>query len=406
MQNILIVEPSTSGLELLPNAKLLGLFVIVFSADRDERVIPEIYRQYIDKIIVVDTNDIAAMTAAVNVLHQEHPLAAVVPGFEIFVAHAARLAQALNLPSVSHETGDALRNKGMMRAILQKKGVRVPKFTIIETAEQTIAAANEIGFPCVIKPIDQSGSVHVSRANNLIELRTAYLIMSADPWTEMGKGVGSVAIIEEYISGPEYSVEGYIDANGAHIVSITEKILGPEPFFVELGHIVQADIDEAARAEVISYIIQVVAALKMNVGVFHAEIRLSAQGPVLMEISGRLAGDKICDLIFLATGVNLYKVMLLSHLGAPIEIEEMPQFYAGIHYFSTPDMESYSEIVGVDKIQEIPGFYDFKFFIRPGEPIPALTSFLGRVGCCIFTATSYDEVKQRLTMAKHVIRFQ
>ena len=57
LQNILIIEPSTSGLELLPTAHVMGLAVFVLTANQDERIIPKRYRQYIFKQIVVDTDD-------------------------------------------------------------------------------------------------------------------------------------------------------------------------------------------------------------------------------------------------------------------------------------------------------------------------------------------------------------
>jgi biotin carboxylase len=403
---ILILEPSTSGYELLPNAHALGLKTIVFSADTDERIIPNPYRKYIDKLIQVDTNDFVVVAREALKLQKEWRISAVVPGFEIYVAHAAKLSQLLAVPGVSSETGDALRNKGKMREKLKKAGVPIPQFFIVKSEEEIHALINEMIFPCVIKPIDQSGSVHVSRVNNPEELLHAYSTMCHDTWTEMGKGIGSVAIIEEYIKGQEFSVEGYVDACGIHIVSVTEKILANEPFFVEMGHIVQAEIAPELHATITQYVRDVINAVEMRVGVFHCELRIKEFQPILMEISGRLAGDKICDLIYLATGVNFYQTMLRCYLGeiVPPSYQTMNR-YAAIQYFSCEGKSFYEKYSGEDELRAMPGFHDFKISIPAGQVIPPLTSFQGRVGYCILTADFYSDLKIRMQKAKQLIEF-
>lgn len=405
MKNILIIEPSTSGLELLPQAHAMGLRVFVFSANTDERIIPEKYKPFIFNLIVVDTNDFSLLQSKAMQLHSEFCLSAVIPGFELYVETTARLSHLLNLPGVSPETGHALRNKGAMCTALQQANVCVPRFSIIDKREQIPAAAEHVKFPCVIKPIDQSGSVYVLRLDTIEELSSAYHAMCHDSWTEMGKGIGSVAIIEEYIHGKEFSVEGYVDSQGSEIVSITEKFLGAEPYFVELGHIVQADIDNTTREHIQTYIREVIAAVQLSVGVFHCEIRLSSKGPVLMEISGRLAGDKICDLIFLSSGINLYEIMIRCHLGESISrMQSISHHFAGIHYFSSTKTH-YQQCIGIDEIKALPGFHDFNLTIQANQLIPKLTSFQGRLGHCIFTAPSYAELRSRLNRANDLIQF-
>jgi biotin carboxylase len=405
MTNILILEPSTSGLQILPTAYSMGLKVFVLSANQDERVIPQEYHQYIFKQIHVDTNSFSAISEATLQINKEHTLSAIIPGFEIYVSLAAQLAKLIGTPGISDKTGEALRNKGKMRNILKQNNVRVPNYYLLNSANEITEISKHINFPCVIKPIDQSGSIHVSKIDNKKELIDAYKAMCEDDWTEMNKGIGEAAIVEEYVHGEEFSVEGYI-SDEIEIISITKKFLTPEPLFIEMGHIVPANISTESESIIKSYVHQVIKALNINLGVFHAELRLDSAGPVLMEIAGRLPGCRICDLIFLAKGINMYETMIRAHLGWPIiKAPQANAQYAGMCYFDLNGKNVFNQIEGLEKLKETIGFYDFKLFKNPGEFVPPLTTFQGRVASCIFTAPTYSELVKRLQLAKSIISF-
>lgn len=406
MKNILILEPSTSGLGLLPTAHKMGLRIFVLTADRDERIIPEEYKKYIFKSIKVDTNDLRELSNATLELHRDYNISAVIPGFEIFVAHAAYLANLINVPGVSPETGHALRSKKLMRECLERSRVRIPKYAVLDSPNRLNEIGKYIGFPCVIKPIDQSGSMHVSKITHFEELAKAYDNMCQDPWTEMGKGIGTIALVEEYVDGEEFSVEGFVHQNQVEIISITKKFLGPEPYFVEMAHIVQADVCYETKNKISSYIKEVITALKFNVGVFHCEIRLANKKPILMEIAGRLPGDKICDLIQFAKKINIYEIMINILLGNStiLKNEEYSNQFAGIKFFA-PSIQCYQKIEGLEKIQSIPGYHDFKILIQQNTPIPLCTSFLGRVAYCIFTSSTYEELESLFIHLDKIIRF-
>lgn len=407
MTNILIIEPSTSGLRLLPHAKAMKLNIFVLSANSDERIISDHYKKFIDELVIVDTNDIGQVTQVALELHQSHPLSAVIPGFELYVPHAAQVSRLVKAPGVTIETGEALRNKNKMLETLQRANVRVPRFMLIDTNDKITELLGYLAFPCVIKPVDQSGSIHVSRVNNEFELRNAYTEMCNDTWTEMQKGVGHIAIVEEYIEGEEFSVEGYVQDSEIHIISITKKFLTPEPLFIEMGHIVTANLNENTQIAIENYVHEVVKALKINLGVFHAELRVDGQGPVLMEIAGRLPGCRIPDLIQLAKGINFYEIMIKSHLGWPITLENnYNQQYAGMCYFELDGKETFHHVNGIDALSDAPGFQEFKLLKNPGEFIPPLKDFQGRVGYCIFTAPTYEQLLSMLNQSMAVITFE
>lgn len=253
--------------------------------------------------------------------------------------------------------------------------------------------------------MDQSGSVHVSKVDDIAALKRAYHHMSQETWTEMDKGVGSDALIECYIPGREYSVEGYVSSDTLVIVSITEKITTPPPFFVELQHCVPASLLSSEEKKITSYMAEVVNALDFNLGVFHAEIKVNSEGVFLIEMAGRLAGDKITDLIGISTKINMQEIMIQAHLGLSLPLQEKVTYCAaGITYFVI-DQRRYQSVSGMALLSQMPGFVDAELFYNPGDSIPALTSFMGRVGYVMFTAPNSDLLKKRLADAVKAVRF-
>ena len=88
------------------------------------------------------------------------------------------------------------------------------------------AAAERVGFPAVLKPVESAGSVHVSRVDSLDGLRAAYRRLAADSRTDFGRGLDGPVLLEEYLDGPEISVEGYVEDGRAVVLAVTTKLLG------------------------------------------------------------------------------------------------------------------------------------------------------------------------------------
>jgi biotin carboxylase len=407
MKTIAIVEPASAGLDLIATGHALGLKVIVLSHDHGDRQVPAHTLRRASRLVVVDTNDDQAVMRALVELHRREPISAVLPGFEYYVPLAARLSALLGLPGIPPDSVDALRYKDRMRAALRARGIPAPRSAIVTGPEQLPDAAAAVGFPCVLKPPDLSGSLHVTKAESLAELRSAYAAMTTDLVADFGRRPSSRALLEEYVAGPELSVEGFVQAGDVHFVSITEKLLGPEPYFLEVGHIVQAQLPPAAIHAIRWYTEDVVRALGISLGPFHAELRLTHQGPVLMEIAARLPGDHICDLILKARGVDLRRIMIAAYLGQTVRVPltGLARGYAGIHYFTREDLEHYDRVEGIEALRHEPGFEELGLLIPPGESIPKPTSFRSRIAYAMFTAPTHEVLRRRLARADRTLEF-
>ena len=391
---VVLIEPVSSGWRLIRAGHELGLYVIVASHDRDDRKVPAEHLAYADEVHVVDTNQDDQVARLVYDLHARHPLSAVLPGFEYYVPLAARLGWDLGLPSLDPRVALDLRLKHRMRQALARQGVPQPRFAWIRAEGEVAPALERVGLPCVVKPVDMAGSLLVRKALKPEEALEAVRRIQRRRLADLDRPVLGEALIEEYVEGPEYSVEGFVEAGRLRVVCITSKFLGPEPYFVEAGHIVPAGIAEADHGRVVAYVARVAAALGLTRGPFHAEVRCTRSGPLLIEIAARLGGDRIPDLVRLALGVDLYRIAYQSQLGLPAASIGRPGACAsaGILFFLPGADRDWSRLLQIG-----PG--DFNRRIRAihmtsaGSPTTEARSFADRLGHVMVTGSSYDDTR-------------
>ncbi|RST07797.1 ATP-grasp domain-containing protein [Streptomyces sp. WAC07149] len=391
---VLVVEPASSGgATLIGVAAEMGLRVVVATADSGDRRLSDAVRAAAGSVLTVETNDQAALEAAVLELHRAEPFEAVLPGSDIYVAATARVAAALGLPGLPVATVDRVRDKSVMRAAVAEAGLRTPRFAQATTEAELRAAADRVGFPCVLKPVACSGSIHVSRADDLGELTAAFQRLVTDPEPDMGKLHEHRVLVEEYVQGPEFSADGYVlDDGEVTVVALSRTLLGPEPDFVEMGHLTPALVDDATLKSVEEYVGDVARAVGITSGPFHCELRLAADGPVLIEIGARLPGDRIVELLRLVTGVSLPKVALATALGVSLEavgaLARPEAESAGIRFFTAAGRSSYRELSGWAELEAMPEVLETAVYFAPGEAIPGVEDCRSRLGHALFTAGS------------------
>ncbi|MGW1224376.1 ATP-grasp domain-containing protein [Streptomyces sp. NPDC002530] len=402
MSTVLIIEPRSSGLELVTRAHELGHTVLVLTSGTEPGADPG----KADRIVTADTLDRAAALDAVRALHAESPLDAVLPGFEHFVELAAHAAAMLGLPGIDPAGVEPLRHKHRMRRALDAAGLDQPRYRAVSHTRSAAAAHKELGPVCVVKPVDQSGSLGVRRTASAAEAVDAFRGALRAARVPGARGAGLV-LVEEYVEGPEYSVEGYVEDGRTHILGITEKILGAEPHFVEVGHIVPARLKPSVATAVRAYITRVLAAVGLSIGPFHAELRMSARGPLLMEVAARLPGDRIPDLLRLACGHDLYEIMLRSYLGLPNPEPAAPRTgaRAGIRYFLRPGLTAYREFRVDPLLASDPRVREIGVLLPPGSPLPDPGSSSGRLGYVLAAGDSYRETAGLLRRAEHAVTF-
>lgn len=401
---VIVLEPESSGIDLISAATNLGLVVHVFD-QRPINAVPDALRDAVQTYDAVftqlDIQSVSEIVRAARNLADKTQLVAVLPGFEYAVSNAAIVARQLNLPGLDPATTEAVRNKEKMKQMLSAAGVRVAPAVSIDvseaSAENITHIAAQIGFPAVVKPVDGSGSLGVQRIDDRAGLLDYVAQLANVRLADMGRTVGTRIMFEKYVNGPEFSVEGYTTHHGTTIVSVTEKTLGPEPHFVELGHMVDADLDRGSRAALEQTTRLAVGALKFSLGVFHLEARLSPEGPVVIETAARLAGDRIPRLISIAHDYDLPRTMICCLAGLPVPappVAAAARRVAAVRFFTSEHVGSIAHPFGLRRqLADLPGVVELDLPVTASTILQPATDFRQRYGHLIIAASDHNRLK-------------
>lgn len=395
-KTILFVEPYGSVLSLIQRAIEKKYNIIVLTANSDLRIVPNHILNNTGLCIQTDTANDQEIINLSLLLRSKLEIHTVIPGFEYFVPISAKISELLKLPGIDPQYVWNLRRKDLMRSLLNAANMQIPNYVLIKSLEELDEAIQTIGFPAVCKPIDAAGSVNVRRVTNRAELLDAATRILSNNDILWGYKLSNALLLEEYIPGKEYSIEGIVQAGQIIHCSITEKFVSDQIDFIEVGHVVNPPIDLQIKICIQQYIERVIRLLRADNCPFHAEIRLNKNNePILMEIAARLAGDKIGELINLSKNINYFDYVLASYLGESIALPDTEDSSAGIRFFYRPQISQYSTVTGTDIIEKLP-IENISMYYTPNTLIPDFPKPLRRLGHAIAKHDNYQELIKML----------
>ncbi|WP_031074850.1 hypothetical protein [Streptomyces sp. NRRL WC-3742] len=288
---------------------------------------------------------------------------------ELCLADTADLAERLGLPYHSVETVGLLRDKYAMRARLREHGVDAVRSARLEGPGDWPAALAEVGLPAVLKPATGQGS----RDTHLITEESEGHRLAEELLT--GPEAGPM-VLEEYLLGRDCGPFGdYVSVESAVVGGVVThwQVTGKYPLlppFREPGQYWPAPVDEQERAAALALTTRVVEALGIETGITHTELKLTAEGPRLIEVNGRLGGFQ-CWLSELAGGLDPMQLAARIALGEEVEVGHAPtdRVYF-VRSVQTPREGGLLKAVhGVRDVLEVPGVEGATVMSRPGEPM-------------------------------------
>jgi len=238
---------------------------------------------------------------------------------------------------IGNKVEDALAatDKYWMRQRFAENSVSSPKFVI---ADENYSVEN-FRIPLIVKPTDRSGSRGVKKIEDLIQLSEAVKRAQNESFSHQ-------AIIEEYVSGSEVSVES-ISWEGKHyILAITDKVITEEPYFVELEHHQPSLLPDEVQHKIKHETLKALDALNVIYGASHAEFKITSEGEVyVIEVGARMGGDFIgSHLVRLSTGYDFLKGVIDVALG-DFEAPEFNQTLCSGVYFLCKETENILSII-------------------------------------------------------------
>ena len=323
------------------------------------------------------------LAAAGAALAQASPDGIVALG-EPHVLPAAVLAVELGLPGPGLRAALISRNKFLQREAWRRAGLCQPDYCLAsgDASAATWAAGR---FPVVTKPLDQSGSQGVRIVSNNSELRA---------WVDVESG-DRPFLCEELVSGPEYSCEILLHGGEPIFTNVTAKLTTPPPYFVEIGHRVPARCRAETADALARLATAATAAIGMQDGIAHVEMRVMDESPQLMEVAVRTPGDFIMDIIGLATGVNLFQSLIAISLGQGQRIAPAWRGSACV-WFPDPPAGSVAPVNALLAASELPGVVRVDVWAPFGSLVAPLRCSLDRVGSVVVRADDDHELDDRL----------
>jgi biotin carboxylase len=255
----------------------------------------------------VDVDELASVEAvveAVRQLHARRPVDHVLSLTEFGVVPAAAAGQELGIPTpVSLAVTETMRSKARMREVLRKYPELDVRSALCSSLEEALEAADRFGYPVIVKPDSAWGSLAVRRVDDEPGLREAF---------DGVLDVAEAALVEEFLVGPEYSIEAFSRSGEHRLVAVTAKAKLEN--FVEVGHVIPG-VPEATAAELAKVLGDFLDAVGLTDGTTHTEVIMTPAGARIVESHSRPGGDNIPYLVELATGVRLGELALLAAIG-------------------------------------------------------------------------------------------
>ncbi|MBC2579031.1 ATP-grasp domain-containing protein [Clostridium sp. DJ247] len=350
----------------------------------------------VDVPVEVDLNDENAVLEKARELSKKYNIAGVFTLNEYRVPLCARIREVLGIKyGISYEAAFKCRNKKETRKALSDTGVNSVKYKLIRSVDEAVNSLNEIPLPVVIKPSNDAGSKMVYCCQTLDEVRSAVESILDCSSNLVGQKLDEEIILEEFLTGPEFSVETYTFDKETRIIAITaKKVLSP--FFpIEAGHTVPARLDDQVVKEIEDVVKSAVSALKIDFSITHIEIKLTPTGPKIVEINARPGGDNIPTLVEMATGFNLHKIALLISLGIPIDEvnPKEPETSSASIRFLMSNADGRVEIDDQLSVLDNPAVTQANISVSDGDLVEKTTSNYNRLGYFIVkgTDTKYAE---------------
>jgi biotin carboxylase len=318
--NVLMISPGypaemaffTRGLAAA-GASVIGV------GDQPTGALPDIARDALAHYIGVGSLAAEdAVAATVRELARQVRIDLVECLWEPYMLLAARLREELGLPGLTMAQTVPFRDKERMKQLLDAAGLRTPRHDATGTVAGVWAAAERIGFPLIVKPVDGAGATDTYRADSAAEL---------DAVLPMLRHVPQVSV-EEFIDGQEFTYDT-ICADGQVLF---ENICWyrPRPLIIKMHEWISPttmalrDLDapdlQAGRALGAA----VLKTLGFRDGFTHMEWYRKDDGEVVFgEIGARPPGARTVDVMNYATDADLFsawaEAVTLGRITQPIE---------------------------------------------------------------------------------------
>lgn len=390
MKKLMVLAAGLLQLPVIKKAQEMGVYVIAVDDDPNAPGMA-----LADKAIV--PGGLMNEEKMLAIAKEEQIDGVIHPCSEVAMNVMGRINDELHLSGISKEMAIRATNKHLMREAFEAYGAPSPKSLLTKDEEDAWQIfCEQFTTNAILKPSRNSGSRGIAKIEKGI---------SKDSFNELYRRAldesrDHSVLIEQFIEGPEFSVEVIVWNGEPYVLAVTDKKTTEAPYFVELGHNQPSTYPEDIQEKLKKGAIAGIKALGLSNCAAHCELKVQDGEAYLMEIGARMGGDFIStELTHLSSGIDMVAATISVVLGIEPNLQPTePKHGVCIRYF-TPKPGKLTAIKGEEALRDSQ-VYDAEIYHQLGDMIPEVKSSLDRSGHVIVTAST---VKDAITKADRLI---
>jgi biotin carboxylase len=344
-------------------------------------------------LLTLPLHDMEASAAEVERFAKNTPVTAVVGVDDDTALVAGAIATRLDLPTNPVAALEAARNKHLQRWIMRQAGVPVPRFSVHSIDDPVAPIAESAPYPCVVKPIVLSASRGVIRADDPSSFRAAHArlasILAEPDVCEMGRPARQY-LVEEFVPGPEYALEGYLGGKPGGIRALPFHVLAlfdkPDPldgpYFEETIYVTPSRASDRVQRELSTCDLAAAEAVGLVNGPIHVDLRYSGDRAWLIELAARPIGGKCSRALRFGVGgeLSLEDLIVRRAVGRMTSVPTREDAASGVMMIPTPRAGTLAGVEGVEAASTVPGVTEVVITAHRGQrlvPLPEGSRYLG-----------------------------
>ena len=391
MKKIMILGGDKNQLPLIKKAKELGLYIILCD-----------FRDSVPGIALSDVHyqiNTLNPELLIQVGEKEKPDGILTNSEPTFISMATA-AEKMGLRCLSMESTKLFKNKFLMREFCSEHGLLSPRYKCCKNVEEALAFFNNIHKKCIIKPLDNSASRGVFSVNSEDDIKS-----HLDQCISASSPDNPAIIIEEYVTGTEFTIDGLMTSKGHRCLAISEKkhyAYNENVAYQLLFDNKNERFDYTELRRVNDLLVDLTG---IPFGLTHAEYKFCNGKFYLIEIQARGGGNFIAtDIVPFISGIDSYTEQLKWAVGDKVDTnydyDALSEHCAVLHFFDVPGKGGIvKEIKGLDYFDSLEMMYHLNFSV--GDTIQETKDDSTRIGWYILKTANRAELDEKMNKIEH-----
>ena len=320
------------------------------------------------------------------------------------VVAASYVQNKMGLPSFGpFESVEILQNKDKFRAFLTKNGFNVPQAKGFDSVEAAMQEIYWYPWPVIVKPTDAAGSKGVTRVDKAEDLKPALEYA-------MEHSISGHIIVEEFIDKKgcssdtdSMSVDGKLVFTSFCAQRFDAEATNP---YTPAAYSWPSTFTKEEEAYLASEIQRLITLLNLKTVVYNIEVRVASNGkPYIMELTPRGGGNRLCEMLRYATGVDMITAITRAIVGDPIlePIEQKPYNGHWAEIILHADESGIFDHLEISK--DLPAeVVEEDLWVKNGDKVDSFEGANNAIGTLVLNFKTAEELEYAITHQKEWLK--